>query len=239
MFNQYPYINENDLNLDFILKSIKKLKEIMDNFITLNSITFADPIIWNISTQYARNTIVVDPSGNAYLSKEVVPAGVQLNNSEYWLEIFNFTDYTRTANQNLTVNVETNTTRATAAYAVDDWLIWNDVLYKVTANIAIDDALVIGTNLVHFTVEDFLKAFITYATGLINQYKNDIDASELAFTTNLQQQFNLVISGATVDSEVILARVGANGITYSTLGDAIRTQFEELYYSYDNYFLSS
>ena len=27
MFNQYPYINENDLNLDYVLKNIKKLLE--------------------------------------------------------------------------------------------------------------------------------------------------------------------------------------------------------------------
>lgn len=244
MFNQYPYINENDLNLDYILKSMRQLKEIMDEFITLNSVTFADPITWNISTQYARNTIVIDPSGNAYLSKEVVPAGVQLNNADYWLEIFNFTAYTRTANQNLTVNVETNTTRATAAYNVDDWLIWNDVLYKVTSAIAIDDALIVapnaGANIVHFTVEDFIKAFMTWATNTIQQYKLDIDASELLYrqqlagdiattTASLQAQLDAAIAGVTVDSEVINARIGADGVTYSTLGEAIRTQDEYFY----------
>lgn len=242
MFNQYPYLNENDLNLDYILATIKKLKEIMDEFVTLNTITFADPIIWDISTQYPRNTVVLDTAGNAYLSKLVVPAGVQLNNGDYWLEIFNFTEYTRTANQNLTVNVETNTTRATAAYNVDDWLIWNDVLYKVTVAIAIDDALVIGANIVHFTVEDFIKAFMTWATNTIQQYKNDIDASELQYrqqlagdiantTATLQAQLNAAIAGATVDSEVINARIGAvavGSVTYSTLGEAIRSQIDYL-----------
>lgn len=239
VFEQFPYANMHEMNLDWLLKKMKELAQAMETFKATESLKFADPIIWDISTQYEKSTIVLDPTGNAYLSIQAVPAGVQLNDSEYWLEIFNFTDYTRTANQNLTVNVETNTTRATAAYQVNDWLIWNDVLYKVTAAIAIDDALIVapaaGSNIVHFTVEDFIKAFITYATGLIQQYKNDIDASELAYrqqlaqdiattTASLQAQLDAIIAGATVDSEVIDARVGAYAETYTTLGNAIRNQ---------------
>lgn len=242
VFEQFPYANMHEMNLDWLLKKMKELDQAMETFKATESLKFADPIIWDITTQYEKSTIVLDPTGNAYLSLQAVPAGVQLNNEEYWLEIFNFTDYTRTANQNLTVNVETNTTRATAAYQVDDWLIWNDVLYKVTAAIAIDDALIVapaaGSNIVHFTVEDFIKAFITYATGLINQYKNDIDASELAykneidaselaFTNDLQSRFNQAIAGLTVDSEVVSARMQWNGVTQSTLKESIDKQIED------------
>lgn len=244
IFEQFPYANMHEMNLDWLLNMMKKLDKAMETFKATESLKFADPIIWDITTQYAKSTIVLDPTGNAYLSLQPVSTGIQLNNDEYWLEIFNFTDYTRTANQNLTVNTETNTTRATAAYQVDDWLIWNDVLYKVTSAIAIDDALIVapaaGSNIVHFTVEDFIKAFITYATGLIQQYKNDIDASELAYrnqlsndittaVSSLEAQLEAAIAGATVDSEVINARIGADNITYTTLGDAIRSQFTNAY----------
>ena len=235
LFERFPYTNFHELNAEWLLKKMKELEEAMATFKATESLKFADPIIWDITTQYQKSTIVLDPTGNAYLSVQPVPAGVQLNNDEYWLEIFNFTEYTRTANQNLTVHVETNTTRATAAYAVDDWLIWNDVLYRVTAAIAIDDALVIGSNIVHFTVEDFCKAWITYANGLIQQYKNDIDASELAYrnqlaqdiantTASLQAQLDAAIAGVSVDSELINIRVGYNGITKSTAGDSVRDQ---------------
>lgn len=239
MFNLYPYKNLNDFNLDYILKTLKQLKETVETFIATETVTFADPILWNISIQYAKNTIVLSNSGDAYLSKQAVPVNIQLDNPDYWQEIFNFADYVRTANSNLTFNIEQNTTRATHAYIVDAWLLWDDVLYKVTSAIAVDDLLVVGTNIVHFTVEDFIKAFMTWATNTIQQYKNDIDASELLYrqqlagdiantTASLQAQLDLAIAGATVDSEVINARLGADGVTYATLGDAIRTQITNI-----------
>ena len=249
-FFEFPNTRTYDKDLGWVISEVKRIQEIVDTFVYASTLKFADPILWNITTQYEKSTIVLDPSGNAYLSKDAVPSGIQLNNTDYWLEIFNFTDYTRTANQNLTVNVETNTTRATAAYQVDDWLIWNDILYKVTVAIAIDDTLIVapaaGANIIHFTVEDFIKTFITYATGLINQYKDDIDASELAYrqqlaqdiattTASLQAQLNAAIAGTTVDSEVINARVGAFGNTYNTLGEAIRDQIKYVWLATNSY----
>ena len=260
-FTKYPNQNDEILNLDFVITQVENLKAAYEAFLAANSLTFADPITWDITKQYSKNTIVLSPEGDAYLSKNVVGAGIQLNNIDYWLEIFNFADYVRTANSNLTVHIEQNTTRATASYAVDDWLLWEDVLYKVTAAIDADDLLTVGTNIVHFTVEDFCRAWQTYMvntilqykndidaselqfnntmTGLVNQYKNDIDASEAAYrtqlagdiiatTNSLQAQLDAAIAGATVDSEVINARIGANGVTYASLGEAIRTQIEYL-----------
>lgn len=238
LFEQWPYTNFHDLNLVWILKTMENLKKTVEEFIRAEKLKFADPIQWDITAQYAKGTIVLDSIGNAYLSVQPVPSGVELNNEDYWLEIFNFSNYVSTANKNLTINVETNTDIATSSYNVDDWLIWDTVLYKVTAAIDIDDHFIIGTNIVHFTVEDFVKAFTSYITTLVNQYKAQIDASEAEYrqqladdiastTASLQQQLNLAISGATVDSEVINARLAADGITYATLGEAIRTQIYE------------
>lgn len=239
-FTKYPNQNDEILNLDWVITQVENLKAAYEAFLAANSLTFADPITWDITKQYSKNTIVLSPEGDAFLSKKAVGKGIQLNNTDYWLEIFNFAEYVRTANSNLTMHIEQNTERATAAYAVDDWLLWDDVLYKVTAAIDVDDLLTIGTNIVHFTVEDFCRAWVTYSNNLIIQYKNDIDASELAYrnqlaqdiattTESLQAQLDAAIAGATVDSEVINARVGQNGYTYSTLGDAIRDQLSEAF----------
>lgn len=235
MFNQYPYLNENDLNLDYLLRRMKNLEQTVAQFVALETVTFSDPIKWDITKQYPKSNIVLDNSGDAYLSKQAVPAGVQLSNTDYWLEIFNFTAYIKAFDSNLTYNIEQNTERASKAYIVGDWLLIDDILYKVIAAISADELFVIDTNIERFTVEDFIKAWINYANGLIVQYKNDIDASELAyknaidaseleFTTNLTNLFNQAVAGVTVDSEVLLSRVGWNGFTYSTLADALHAQ---------------
>ncbi len=238
MFNEYPYLNVNDFNLDYMLKRLHVIEEIVENFVKFESVKFADPIEWNITRQYAKNTIVLDENGNAFLSKQPVPSGVQLNNEDYWLEVFNFMSYVKSFNSNLTLRVERDTTQATQPLHVNDWLIYNDILYKVLVEMQIGDDFIIGTNIERFTVEEFIKAFIQYATNLIQQYKNDIDASELAYkqslandiyniTQSLQSQLDQALAGVTVDSEVINARVGENYVTYSTLKNALDGQFSE------------
>ena len=240
MFNEYPYRNIEDLNLDYLQARVRNLEKIVEQFVALESVTFADPIQWNITTQYAKNTVVLDSEGDAFISIKPVPTGVYLNNGEYWLEIFNFMDYVKSFNANLTFNIEEDTNRATIAYSVGDWLLLDDVLYKVLVAIPADGLFEIGVNIEHFTVEDFIKAWINYANGLIVQYKNDIDASEVLYrnqlagdiantTASLQAQLDAAIAGATVDSEVILARVGWDSVTYATLGDAIRGQITDLH----------
>ena len=237
--NGYPYTDFHELNLDFLLKSMEELKKAFASFTASNSLIFAEPMLHDLTSTYAKNTIVLDSDGNAYISLQNVPAGVQLSNADYWLMVFNFEEYTEKANKNFTVNYLRDTTRAPQAYAVGDWLVLDDVLYKVTVAIAADDLLEVGVNLIHFTIEQFLKDFVTSINQIVLQYKNDIDASELAYrqqlaldiantTASLQAQLDQAIAGATVDSEVINARVGIDNYTYPTLGDALRTQVQRL-----------
>lgn len=222
--SRYNYTDFHELNIDWLITHVKLLEDLMEDFVTLNSITYADPVEWSIDTQYAKNVVVLDSTGNAFLSIKPVPRGIQLNNTDYWLKIFDFINYQETFNKNITYNVELNTTQATAAYNVDGWLLWENVLYKVTQNIAINDDLLVGTNIEHFTIEELLKQFITDTNTLIQQYKNDIDASELQFTTNLQTQFDQLVGSATVDSEVINARLDIENVNHVNLRDSITSQ---------------
>ena len=230
MFPEYPYRNIEDLNLDYIIKTVDGLKEVITAFVSIESVKFADPITWNITTQYAKNTIVLDSEGNAHLSKKPVPAGVMIDNVDYWLEVFNFMDYIKSFNSNLTLHSERNTDRATANYSVNDWLLVDDVLYKVTQAITIDDFLDSepGGNIERMTIEEFCRNWLTYANNLINQYKNEIDASEALFTSNLQSQFDQLVGSITVDSEVINARIEADTSDARTLGLAINNQINRL-----------
>lgn len=245
--HKYPSTDFHELNLDWCIASVLQLQKAFEDFSAGNKLIFANPLQHDLTKTYAKNTIVVDSvSGSAYLSLSTVPVGVQLDNSDYWLPVFDFAGYITRANQNFTDHYFSGTDRTPVALAVGDWVVLDDVLYKVIVAMAADDLFIVDTNIVHFTVEQFLKDFITSVnttltnwynqmTGTINQYKNDIDASELAYrqqlaqdiantTASLEAQLQAAISGATVDSEVINARVGWDNTTYNTLRDAIVDQ---------------
>lgn len=90
-FNDYPYTNYHELNLDYILQKIKELEKNVKEFISFNSLEWANPIFWDISHNYEKSKIVVDKNTNyGYVSIKPVPSGVAINNTEYWSEIFSF-----------------------------------------------------------------------------------------------------------------------------------------------------
>ena len=242
LFDHFPYTNVHELNLDWILSMMKALEAEWEAFTAGNSLQFADPMLHDISKTYAKNTIVLDGNGNAYVSLQAVPVGVGLQNGDYWLMVFDYEAFIEKVNKNFTVRYYRGSYRATAAMAIGDWLTVDDILYKATAAIAVDDILEDGVNITHFTLEDFIKAFMQSANQLIQQFKNDIDASELLYrqqlaqdiattTASLQAQLDAVIAGATVDSEVIDARTGYDATSYASLGTAIRSQVGDIHYA--------
>lgn len=92
-WNQYPYMNLNDLNLDYILAKIKLIESQLKNFIVNNTIKYANPIAWDITKQYGSNTVTIDIStGIAYLSVDPVPSGIAITNTDYWSKIFDLTE---------------------------------------------------------------------------------------------------------------------------------------------------
>ena len=166
LFDQFPYTNFHELNLDWLLKMIKELENTVNNFVALNTIKYADPILWNITSQYEANTVVVDPqTGTAYISKKAVPSGVSLTNTDYWNVIFTLN--LLTANQNLTLRNDGNNIIATFPSDEGDWLIWRGYLYKVSQHINLNEAYVEGYNLTRFTIEMFLKEYINNILNMI------------------------------------------------------------------------
>ena len=195
MFNQYPYLNINDLNLDFILNAIREMKYEVTNFVSINAIKYADPIQWNITSQYEKNTIVIDPvTGTAYISVAPVPSGVSLTRPEYWTVVFDLGSFVTRAAQNFTSRWESETTTtATFASSTGDWLVWGDVLYKALSNIIAGDTYVVGSNIEHFTIEDLYNAYLNTIANVLAMIGN-LDDLATTDKTNIVNAINEVLS---------------------------------------------
>ena len=160
LYDHWPYTNIHELNLTWILRQMQHLSEVVENFVALNTIKYADPIQWNITTQYEANTVVVDPqNGTAYISTQPVPAGVGLTNTDYWSVIFTLDVIS--ANKNITLRDDGSNVLATFGSVAGDWLLWNGTLYKVTQAINVNEAYVVGYNLDRYTVEMFISDYVT------------------------------------------------------------------------------
>ena len=88
-YDKFPYTNFQEINLDRIIQELIKVKEGLDFVIENASLKYADPIQWNITKQYAANTVVIDPAtGIAYISTKPVPDNILITNAGYWTPIF-------------------------------------------------------------------------------------------------------------------------------------------------------
>ena len=85
--NKYPYTDFHELNLDWILSSIRELASQMEGWQAANTITYGGT--WSIDKAYQAWTVVVD-GDNGYISKKAVPYGIALTNTEYWENIADF-----------------------------------------------------------------------------------------------------------------------------------------------------
>lgn len=176
LFENFPYANFHELNLDWILQKLKELETEITNFVAINSVKYANPIVWDITSQYETNTVVLDSSGNAYLSVQPVPAGVALDREEYWTKIGNFSalwDSVRTA---ITPYDEQHSTTASIDHKAGDWVWVENDLLLITKNITAGDKYVDGGNCTKTNVHDL------FAT-LSSELQNEITARETGDTT--------------------------------------------------------
>lgn len=156
-----PYTNFHDLNLDWIIEVLNEFNTKLTNFVSLATIKYANPIQWNITSQYEANTVVVDSNGNAYLSVQPVPSGVSLDRTEFWTKIGNFDELWADVKKAITPKDEGHSPTATAARAVND-LVWvNGSLVRVTRAMIAGDAYVPGSNCVSSSTNEVLHYLIT------------------------------------------------------------------------------
>ena len=153
----FPYTNFHDLNLDWILNTIKELNQKIDQA-QFNTIQIADPLQWDITKQYEALTVVVD-GDSAYLSIQAVPYGISIENETYWQKIFDVGEVFNSIKEAIAVEDDGNSTTSSKNREVGT-LVWlNDELYQVTSAITLGETYT-SSNTEKVSVEELLNDII-------------------------------------------------------------------------------
>lgn len=180
-------------------KIVRKLNEVID-FTKINSIKYADPLMWDITEQYEANTVVVDKSGNAYLSVQPVPAGIALERTEYWTKIGNFDVLWDNVKKGITPYDEKTSTTASGSRKSGD-LVWLDnVLYLVTRNMQAGDRYVTGSNCEVTSVSVRLNTIKDELNQAIDNLDNSLTAKVNAEAAARQEADTAIRSALTAES---------------------------------------
>ena len=168
-----PYLNGHmyEYDLCWLVQKILGFESELNQAIDLRTIHYADPIQWDITTQYAPNTVTIDPkTGTAYMSKSAVPAGILLTNTDYWTVIFNYQEIYDKIMTGVAYNNGSNP-YAGKDLLVNDLVWYGMVLYRVTRSISEGGQLIPGTNLVQTSIESLLSNY--YGRNRQAQLSND------------------------------------------------------------------
>lgn len=229
MFNFYPYTDFHEMNLDIILRLVKEMDETIKTFVSTNAIKYANPFQWNITTQYEKNTVVIEPvSGVAYLSVQPVPQGIAISNTDYWTPVFDLSALIIGLNNNLTYNNEYLNITSSTNYNIGEWVIWKNYLYRVTSSITAGDLLNVGVNIERVTVEEIVTAIETKLNNLMIVNVRDFGAVGDGVTDD-SDAINTAISSAPDYSVVVFpagtylanVKVYRNNITLDGMGSKI------------------
>lgn len=155
-----------------VIQVVNKLSELA----SLSVITYADPLQWDITSQYAQNTVVIDPqTGTAYLSTRPVPAGVQITNTDYWTPIFTLQKFTTALKQAITLPQETIGAGASAEIPAKTVFWAGEQLVYAPNDIPEGTIIIPGTNCLPVTVVDLINEVYQTAYAVYNAAKTAIE----------------------------------------------------------------
>ena len=147
---------------------VSKVIEVMQQYIETSSISYADPIQWDITKQYPRNTVVVTVNGDGYLSTQPVPIGIDIDNEDYWTKIGNFSELWGSVKLAITPVDEKLKTTANANRNIND-LVWlNNDLYVILKPMDAGTRYIEGTNCAKTTIAERLHYILSLKVAKYN-----------------------------------------------------------------------
>ena len=228
--HMYPYGNLHELNLDWVIDTVKKGEKEIADFIGVNTIKYANPILWNITSQYEANTVVVDgQTGNAYISVKAVPSGVHLSREEYWTQIYNYANVVDGLREQIAYN-EGESTTATRPYAIDDLVFVNGVLYRVIAPMIAGDSFVANSNVVQTTINAEIARLHLFIDDEVSA-REDADTS---LSIALSEESSTRSSADTSLSESI----NNEATTRSNNDDTLQNNINKIYRTFNGQYIS-
>lgn len=156
----FPHTRNYDTDLGYLIKKLQEIETTVNEFSSVNEIKYHDPIQWDISTQYTTNTIVVD-GYNTYLSKQPVPSGIDITNTNYWLKVADFSGYIKDYKQFITYTDLGNSDITLKKLSKDELIIYNDELYVVTTDISADTKIIVGTNIIATDINSWVLTLLS------------------------------------------------------------------------------
>lgn len=161
---------------------VSKVIEVMQQYIETSSISYADPIQWDITKQYPRNTVVVTVNGDGYLSTQPVPIGIDIDNEDYWTKIGNFSELWGSVKLAITPVDEKLKTTASANRNIND-LVWlNNDLYVITKAMDAGTRYIEGTNCKKTDIGEQLNDLNTK----VDNNKSSVDDSIKKINTDIE-----------------------------------------------------
>lgn len=181
---------------------------------------------WNKKSKYEMLSIVYQPeTGDSYISRRSVPAGTALSSEEYWAICSEYSAQVHQLELDVDADVQQMHTDLTQTKA-DMSREFSETHTAISKELT-DTHTAISQELstTEQRIAQNLQETTTTLTGQVTTARNDLAAGrkDLETTKNqLTERMNSIVGGNTTDTEILDARVDADGKTYANLSERLK-----------------